>query len=438
MEGQKDWLSNLKIRFSYGTAGNNNITALSYMQTYRSYTTSWLPFATSYWAPGDALNNENLKWETTVTRNIGVDYGVFKNRINGAVELYWNTTSDLLIDYQIPGSGYKTQLRNVGKTSNKGIEFTLNTAIIDRNDFRLDFSFNIGINKNRVESLGGMDMLQASSAWTSDAEASDDYRVFVGQPVGVMYGYVTDGFYSVDDFNWDGKQWVLKNQSQATPDNSSITGNSWGPGALKLKDLDGDGKITAADRQIIGNATPKHTGGFSFTALYKGFDLALNFNWVYGNDVYNANKIEFTTTNKYNNRNMLTEMSSGNRWTNVDPSSGALVRDPDALAALNANADIWSPSMARYVFHSWAVEDGSFLRLNNVTLGYTLPQSVTSKVFIQQLRFYVSIYNLLTITGYSGYDPEVDTRRKTPLTPGVDYSAYPKSRSFNFGVNLTF
>jgi TonB-linked SusC/RagA family outer membrane protein len=438
MEGQKGWLSNLKIRFSYGTAGNNNITALSYMQTYRSYTTSWLPFATSYWAPGDALNNENLKWETTVTRNIGVDYGVFKSRINGAVEVYWNTTSDLLIDYQIPGSGYKTQLRNVGKTSNRGIEFTLNTAIVDRNDFKLDFSFNIGINKNKVESLGGMDMLQASSGWTSDAEASDDYRVFVGQPVGVMYGYVTDGYYSVDDFSWEGGQWKLKNQSQETPDNSGITGNSWGPGALKLKDLDGDGEITAADRQVIGNVAPKHTGGFSLTALYKGFDLALNFNWVYGNNIYNANKIEFTTTNKYNNRNMLTEMSSGNRWTNIDPATGALVRDPDALAVLNADADIWSPSMARYVFHSWAVEDGSFLRLNNVTLGYTLPQSATSKAFIQQLRFYVSIYNLLTITGYSGYDPEVDTRRKTPLTPGVDYSAYPKSRSFNFGVNLTF
>ncbi len=461
MKDSQDWLSDLKIRASLGTAGNNNIPALSYMQVYSSKpANNYIPFTNSYWSAGTALNNENLKWETTVTRNIGVDYGFLHNRINGSVELYWNNTKDLLIDYQIPGSGYNTQMRNVGETSNKGIEVILNAAIIEKQDLRVNFNFNIGVNTNKVESLGGMDMLQASSKWTSDAEASDDYRVYVGQSVGLMYGYVTEGRYSEDDFRWDAKnnKWapnsavyteVIGNDGKGTGtykdangnflvDNSGLTGSSWGPGALKLRDLDGDGKITAADRQVIGNASPKHTGGFGLTAQYKGFDFAANFNWVYGNNIYNANKIEFTTTNKYTYRNMLTDMELGGRYTNIDPTSGLRVTDPDALAALNSGTDLWSPVMSRYAFHSWAVEDGSFLRLNNITLGYTFPARWMSKIFVQQLRLYVSLYNVWTWTNYSGYDPEVDTRRSTPLTPGVDYSAYPKSRSYNFGVNLTF
>jgi len=163
-----------------------------------------------------------------------------------------------------------------------------------------------------------------------------------------------------------------------------------------------------------------------------------NFNWVYGNNIYNANKIEFTTSNKYTYRNMLNIMNSSERYTNIDPASGTRITDPGQLDALNANAKIWSPGVSKYVFHSWAVEDGSFLRLNNLTLGYTIPKKLTSKIYIQQLRFYVSAYNVFVWTKYSGYDPEVDARRKTPLTPGVDYSAYPRSRAYNFGVNITF
>jgi hypothetical protein len=253
-----------------------------------------------------------------------------------------------------------------------------------------------------------------------------------------MYGYVTDGFYSVDDFNWNGNAWVLKNKNQQTPDNAGIAGPSWGPGALKLKDLNGDGSITEDDRDIIGDAMPKHTGGFSISAMVKGFDISANFNWVFGNQIYNANKIEFTTANKYTNRNMLNDMNSAVRWNNIDPSTGARVTDATQLAAMNANATIWSPGLSRYAFHSWAVEDGSFLRLNNITVGYTIPKRLLAKLYIQQLRFYVSGYNLFVWTKYSGFDPEVDSRRRTTFTPGVDYSAFPRSRSFNFGVNLTF
>jgi TonB-dependent starch-binding outer membrane protein SusC len=193
------------------------------------------------------------------------------------------------------------------------------------------------------------------------------------------------------------------------------------------------------DNTIIGNANPKHTGGMVINANAYGFDLSAAFNWSVGNDVYNANKIEFTTSNQNGQyRNLSTIMADGNRWTNLDPASGQLVTDPTQLAAINANTTMWSPYMSRFVFSDWAVEDGSFLRLNTLTLGYTVPEAVVSKVGVSKLRFYLTANNVFIITNYSGLDPEVSTRRKTPLTPGVDYSPFPRSRSLVAGLNLNF
>ena len=198
---------------------------------------------------------------------------------------------------------------------------------------------------------------------------------------------------------------------------------------------DGNQVTNEDDRTIIGNANPKHLGGFNIMMVYKGFDLSVFMNWVYGNDIYNANKIEFTSGYRAYT-NMLESMNSGNRWMTIN-AEGEVVNDPAELAGLNANATIWKPPEGNYLFHSWAVEDGSFLRINNITLGYTLPESLLNKIFIKKLRIYTTVNNLYTFTRYSGYDPEVNTRRRTPMTPGVDYSAYPRSRMMIFGVNLT-
>jgi len=446
MKNSQKWLSNLKLRASYGTAGNNNIPNGSINRVYTSGTSIYLPstMPTQVWTDGSTLVNPDLKWETTITRNVGLDYGFFNNRISGTLDFYKNSTKDLLLLVPLGGVGYTSQWQNTGHTSNQGGEFSINIALIQKKDFTLNFGFNISINRNKVIDMGGLASYAGNEGWTSMTSASNSYLVTPGQPVGLIYGYVSDGMYSADDFTWNAtsKKWVAKT---GIVDNSSLDGFSWGPGAMKLKDIAGafdaqgnpipDGKITDADRTIIGNTNPKHFGSFNFSATYKGWDATINCNWVYGNNIYNANKIEMTSI-YYKDRNMLSIMN--NAYTQIDWTTGSRVTDPATLTAMNANASMWSAPNGSYAITSWAIEDGSFLRISNLTIGYTLPKKLLKILAMQQMRFYASINNLYTFTKYSGYDPEVDTRRSSPLTPGVDYSSYPKSHSYNLGVNITF
>ena len=437
MEGTKSWLDDLKLRFSYGTAGNNNIPSGQMNLNYISSATSWINGFSNYWAASKTMPNSDLKWETTITRNIGLDFTVLGGKLNGSVEAYLNTTKDLLIQFPVSGTGYDYQYRNMGKTQNKGIEASLNWTAVDKKNWGLSFSANIGFNKNEIKDLGIMNDFGAETYWAS-SEIGYDFWIAKGGSVGKMYGYRSAGRYEVSDFEgYDAtsKKWILK---EGVVDASAVVG-TLRPGMMKLQNIDGseDNKVTTADREIIGDANPLHTGGFTINARAYGFDLSANFNWSFGNDVYNANKIEFTQTGKYQYRNMISDMADGKRWTNLN-ADGTICNDPEQLAAMNANTTMWSPYTARMVFSDWAVEDASFLRLNTLTLGYTLPKALVSKAKIQNLRFYVTGYNLFCLTNYSGYDPEVSTIRKTNLTPGVDYSAYPKSRQFVVGVNLNF
>ena len=437
MEGTKEWLDDLKLRFSYGTAGNNNIPSGQMVQTYSNSATSWINGFSNYWAPSKTMANPDLKWETTITRNLGLDFTVLGGKLNGTIEAYLNTTTDLLIQFPVGGTGYDTQYRNMGKTENKGIEASINWTIVNKKDWGVSFNANIGFNKNTIKDLGMMNDFGAETYWAS-SEIGNDFWIAKGGSVGQMYGYRSDGRYEASDFvGYDAAtdSWILK---EGVVDASAVVGKIR-PGSMKLKNIDGseDNKVTTDDREIIGDANPLHTGGFGISAYAYGFDLSANFNWSFGNDVYNANKIEFTQTGKYQYRNMTSEMADGKRWTNLR-ADGTLSTDLEELAAMNANTTMWSPLTDRMIFSDWAVKDGSFLRLNTLTLGYTLPKSLLSKVKIQNLRFYVTGYNLFCLTSYTGYDPEVSTIRKTNLTPGVDYSAYPKSRQFVVGVNLNF
>lgn len=429
------WVDLLKIRYSFGSAGNNNIPSGQINKEYSATNTAWLSQSTNYWMAGKIMNNPDLKWETTYTHNIGLDFDFFKGKVSGSVEVYQNDTKDLLINFPITGSGYDSQYRNIGATRNRGIELTLNLPIIQTRNFDLGLSGNISYNQNQVTDLGGLESIFADSYWAS-TEIGNDYIVEVGQPLGNMYGYRSAGRYEVSDFTYANGKWTL---NDGVVDDSSIIGASYlRPGAIKLKDLTGDGKVTAADREVIGNATPDFQGGFSLNGYLYGIDFSANFTYMIGNDVYNANKVEFTSSRKFYNRNLINAMDVDKRWTNIDWSTGELIEDPDQLAAANRGTTMWSPFVGTAVFSDWAVEDASFLRLQSATVGYTLPEKFTSKFHVRKLRVYATGTNLFCLTKYSGYDPEVDTRRSTPLTPGVDYSAYPKSIGCVFGINLTF
>lgn len=440
MQRASGWLDQLKLRYSFGTAGNNNIPSGQIVRQYSANSShpTWIDGSPSYWTAGNTMNNPDLKWETTITHNIGLDFSLFGSRVTGSVEVYQNETKDLLILFPIAGTGYDNQYKNIGSTRNRGAELSLAMPLVQKKDFSLSISGNISYNQNLVTDLGGLEAITGSSVqsyWAS-TEIGDDYKVMVGEPIGNMWGYVSDGRYKASDFTYANGKWTL---NEGVVDNSSVIGSSYlMPGAMKLKDLNGDGQVNDKDKTVIGNATPDFQGGFALNAYIYGFDLSANFTYMIGNDVYNANKVEFTSSRKFYNRNLVDMMDVDKRWTNVDWTTGELVTDPATLDQMNAGTTMWSPCIGNAVFSDWAVEDGSFLRLQSATIGYTLPEKLTSKIHIRKLRIYATGTNLFCLTKYTGYDPEVDTRRSTPLTPGVDYSAYPKSKGFVAGINLTF
>ncbi|MBK0370194.1 SusC/RagA family TonB-linked outer membrane protein [Flavobacterium agrisoli] len=460
-----DFVNELKLRLSYGQTGNDRVPATATQFLFGATTNRGPGFGNIdnvYYAPdSNSLYNPDLKWETTSTNNLGLDFLLFNKRINGTLDVYSNTTTNLLLQSAIPNNtGFTTQWNNIGATSNKGIEFGVTGYIVDNKDFTLSANFNIGKNDFRIDALDGTNERFERSNWAStDLNNINDYYLRVGGKVGDIYGYVTDGMYTVDDFtqyNATTKTYELK---PGIPNAGGTVGNTnIRPGFLKLKDLPtidtdgdgiadtGDGVINADDRQVIGNALPDFQGGFGLTARYKAFDFSIFFNYQSGNDVYNTGKIQFNQLRRVTNGNMLDNMNSGNRFTYIDVDGqytgtpGGVVTDLAQLAEMNPNKNMWSHASfggAGALIHSWAVEDGSFIRLNNLTLGYSLPTNLISKIGVSQFRVFATGRNLHLWTKYSGYDPEVNSRGNG-LTPGVDDSSYPRSRSYTVGLNVTF
>ena len=427
-------INDLKFRVSYGEAGNNRIANFLYLTQFNSGSQYGLNDQLVTAFVPSALANEDLVWETTTSRNIGFDASFLKNRLQLTLDVYKNTTDDLLVSVPVPtSSGYTSQIQNVGATENRGIELQLNAVPVQNKNFTWNINFNLSHNKNKIKSLGDFqNSYLANSGW-GFSNTPADYIVRVGDPVGSMWGFTTDGFYTVDQFNYNATTGVYTLKA-GVPNNSAVLAPPQ-PGSLRFKDLNGDTVINDKDKSIIGVAQPDIFGGLNQQFTYKNFDFSVFINYSLGGEIYNANKLEFTT-GYTPNANLLTIMN--NRWRRIDE-QGRVVTDPTALAKLNANASIWAPSTSSnsFLLHSWAVEDASFIRLNNITVGYTLPQSVLKRIKMEKLRLYFTASNIAVITNYSGYDPEVSTRRGNPVTPGVDYSAYPRSRSFIFGVNLS-
>ena len=453
MNNAKEWLSNLKVRVSYGTAGNNRIPSGSMYTTYSVAGTSekgiYFDETTAVVLKhGNVLSNPGLKWETTVSRNAGIDFGFFNNRLSGAIDVYWNTTKDLLMKTTIASSsGYSYQYKNMGQTSNKGVELQLDAVLVDAKDFGLNFNFNISYNRGKIDKLNGSSFWQSSS-WAGTAAAGiEDFLVEEGGRLGEVYGYKTDGFYTADDFTFDAEKgtYALK---AGVNDCSSLIGGKVYPGSIKLKaNEDGEYK-----KERLGNTVPTVSGGFGLNARWKGFDFTAFFNYSLGNKIVNATKLGSSFySGSSKNWNINDHFTSTNRYSWIDPSTGTNLLSSASIKAngeawtinrlneVNTGSSIWNPAAATVMpLVDWAVEDGSFLRVNNITIGYTLPKLLVSKLNIQNIRIYVTGYNLHCFTKYSGTDPEVDCCTSTPMTPGIDYAAYPKSRSFVGGINVTF
>jgi TonB-linked SusC/RagA family outer membrane protein len=457
MESTQKWLSNFKVRLSYGEAGSDGIDANLWKETWTTENINIDGNTLVGYRPGDMRANPDLKWETTVSRNLGFDFGLFDSKLHGSLDIYWNSTKDLLLRVPIDSStGYSYQYQNVGETSNKGVELQLSYTPIRTKDFSLTVSGTYNYNKNTVEALSDKVKTTYRTGWGSTMKAPyDDYELVVGKPVGQIRGYIFDGFYSVDDFTYAGGVYTLKegiadygaDVIRAYPgrDNFKLPdGQMAFPGALKLKDVTGDdGKVTVADASIIGSIVPEHTGGFVINATYKDFDFSAGMAYQFGGNVYNATAMNSLVGGKDDGlgKNRLDVMKDAYRIYDVN-SAGDLeaVTAPDALRALNANAKYPLPFYENAVVLSNWLESSDFLRLNTLTVGYTLPKAWTKKWGCQRLRVYATAGNLFTITGYSGMDPETSTSPSTDgyPTPGYDYNTYPRAKTFTFGLNLSF
>lgn len=444
MDSFKSFLNNLKLRVGYGIAGNNGIGNNMYATTYGAGHYGYNGGDYITYVPGTTLGNPNIKWEKTTTTNLGLDFSLFNSRINLSADWYNNESSNLLISNKIPTStGYTNQVQNLGAIRNRGIEFVLNTTNMQTKDFTWTTDFNIAFNRSKVLDLYGS---SDQNYFIQDYQSRMGYKIEIGKPLGQYYGLVYDGVYTTSDFtqNTDGT-YTLKDD---IPYLKGTTRSKVKVGDVKYKAIvgekDGSGNpvFSINDRTVIGSAQPKFTGGMNNTFRYKGFDMTLFFNFVYGNKVFNMSTQRFIGP-YLANQNTLATMA--NRFTLIDPTTGKESTDLARLAELNPNqysgSILWNISSNNKTaisdHSSYYLEDGSYLRLNTITLGYTLPKKIVQKAKMNNARVYCTLNNIYTFTNYTGYDPEVSASGSA-LTPGVDDSSYPRSKSWVLGVNLTF
>jgi TonB-linked SusC/RagA family outer membrane protein len=421
-------ISEAKLRVGYGTTGNNRVNDYAYLSVLRqtgftngsANTTPGYYFNNTH-IPGSApveVGNKKLKWERTAQTNVGLDIGLLNNRISLTADYYYKVTSNLLLNASLPSStGYLNGFKNIGKVSNRGVELTLNTVNIDNKKFTWSTNFNIAFNRNKILELNyDQPSLTTRVTWNDNFNNSLPYLARANMPVALFMGYLFMGLYQYEDFN------QLPNGSYVLRDDVPNNGTDRSlikPGYIKYVDLNNDGVVDANDQTYIGNPIPVHIGGFSNNLRYHNFDLNIFFQWSYGNDILNANRIVFEGAEARQYLNMF--KSFENRWT------------PENTNTNIPAAGVSSPN----VYSTRIIEDGSFVRLKTVALGYNLPAAALKKIKIKNIRMYAAAQNLITWTNYTGVDPEVSVRNSA-LTPGFDWSAYPKARTLTLGLNVTF
>ncbi|WP_300701549.1 TonB-dependent receptor [Bacteroides sp.] len=424
--------SDLKFRIGYGLAGNNRIGSYNSLAILSSISAIMGDGTVAGYAPSQ-IPNPDLKWEANKTFNLGMDFGFLNQRLTISPEFYVNKSSNLLLNAILPySSGYQSMVINAGETKNMGLDLTINSVNIATKDFNWNTTLTLSHNKNTVEALTGeaVQLYEAKFGFNLNT-----HKLAVGEPLGQFYGYQTEGLYQVSDFNYDADKqaYTLKDGIPYHGDRNSVR-----PGMWKFKNLTDDEIIDENDKTVIGDVNPDFYGGLNNTFTWKNFDLSVFLTFSYGNEVLNATKlINSKIGNK--NYNALNVMNSSNRWMTIG-ANGQVVTDPTELTALNAGKTLpayYDAEGGDNYIHSWGVEDASFLKLSNITIGYTFPKSTIRKIGLSNLRLYATGNNLATWTKYTGFDPEVSTMSSS-LTPGVDSGAYPRSRSFIFGINVAF
>lgn len=415
------FISDAKFRASYGVTGNNRVGDFSYLSSISFPYNSYYSFNNQTPKQGAILNNygnTDLKWESTGQFDLGLDLSLFKNRFGLTVDAYRKTTSDLLLKANVPYStGYTSIFKNIGKVRNQGIEFTLNSTNIKSGGFQWTSDFNIAFNNNKILALADdQESMISTIPFPAPYSTSELYLAQVGGPAAVFYGYKWVGNYQISDFNIqpDGS-YKLKN---TVPSNG---GSNIQPGDIKYDDINGDGIVNEKDRVVLGTALPKHIGGFNNNFTYKNLSLNVFFQWSYGNSIYNANRDMFEG-NQFLRFGLNQYATYANRWTPDNPNNEYY------------RAGGQGPTGR---FSSRTIEDGSFLRLKTISLSYSLPTPLLSKIKIKSASVFVTGQNLHTWTKYSGMDPEVAVA-STILTPGFDWSAYPRERTLVFGIKTSF
>ncbi len=407
-------ISNLKLRASWGRLGNeNSLGYYDFLALISTYNTKYQGYVKgngdNAWAGSIArgLENRSLKWETTDTKNIGLDFGFFDNKLSGALNYYYNQTEDLLITKALPPSaGLENPILNVGKIRNSGVELELNWS--DRKgSFNYNVGFNLSTTKNRVVELADNGQVLYGEGLKFGTEHFPT-QTRIGKPIGAFYLYKTAGLFQSDE---EARTYVNESGKQYQPFADG--------GDVRFVDTNGDGTIDDDDKVYAGSGIPKLEANFNFAADYKGFDISIVLGSAWGHKLYNGNKYFYEGMNS--GSNFL--VSSLNAWTPLNTGTSvprAIYNDP------NGNLK----ESDRFL------EKGDFVRLRQLQLGYTLPRQLMQKVYIEKLRFYVSAENLFTITGYDGIDPEFS--RASVLNTGVDRLIYPFTRSFTVGAQLTF
>ncbi len=415
------FISAAKIRLSYGMTGNNRIgdfTRYSSLSMNPDYYYSFENGAPSPSVIANRFGNEDLRWETTGQTDVGIDLGLFKDRLSLTVDAYRKVTNDLLLNANVPYStGYTTIYKNVGSISNEGLEISLSTTNVATKDFTWSTDFNIAFNRNKVLALAdNEEKILSDVSWTSTYNNQPLYMAKLGQSASSFIGYVWDGAYQFEDFDqMPNGTYVLKS---TIPTNGMDRGGIQ-PGDIKYRDFNEDGIVNEKDIVVIGRGLPVHMGGLNNNFQYKGISLNVFFQWSYGNDIFNTNRIMFEG-NSETRRNLNQYASYVNRWTPDNPTNENYRSGGQGIKGL---------------YTSRTIEDGSFLRLKTVALSYALPDNLLDRISVGHVEVYFSAQNLYTWTSYSGMDPEVSVRHST-LTPGFDYSAYPYAKTFVLGLKV--